>query len=176
MFSLCAFRWSHLLILLLRFWGGSICIKSDTNLSCSLMSEPERTRNKKYRAFLCTLCLLEIVYLHLQGWGNYNNFLFISTSLPVISWLSYLMFFIQISSSLAAERTLSVKPYLLVLLHKIMLNFICCGVSADCEKALSHCCDVIRWLLLARNFCEGKLFILALPWPVSTNVLHFCPR
>ena len=95
-----------------------MCVRSGTNLSFFLMSEPERTRSKNtelscvppisYRLviFICmgegTIILISHSFLHLF-------------QLPVVSWLSDLMFFIQILRSLVAERTLSVKPYLLVL-------------------------------------------------------------
>lgn len=66
------------------------------------------------------------------------------------------MRFIQILRSVMAERTCSVKLYLLVLLHKIMLYFVLQNLSADYKKALSRCCGEVQWLLLARNSVKAS--------------------
>lgn len=120
-----------------------------------LMSEPERTRSKErflvYPVFAMdwfSICL---------GEGNYNcNFRFFSTSHPVASWLSFLMFFIQVLRSMMAERTLFLKPSLLVLLHKIIHDYLLQTVFTDCRKALSHGWDEIQWLLLAGRSGEAS--------------------
>lgn len=72
----------------------------------------------------------------------YHNFAFLSTFLPAVSWLSYLLVFLQILRSPMAVRTLFVKPYLIMLRHKVVLDFyLFQNIFADCGRALSHCCN-----------------------------------
>lgn len=105
------------------------------------MSEPERTRSKNIE-LSCVPCISSLDRLVIFICMGEGTIIIISHSflhlfqLPVVSWLSSLMLFVPFLRSLVAERTLSVKPYLLVLLHKIMFDFICCRVSLQTTKRL----------------------------------------
>lgn len=125
---------------------GGMCMLGQAQTSAAFSCLNLKELAVKYRAFLCTLYWLQIGYLHLHGLGNSNgNFSFISTSLPACQLVELPDALNQILRSLMAERTPSVKPYLLVLLHKIMLDFICCRISLQTMKRLlSHCCDEVQ--------------------------------
>lgn len=133
--------------------GESVCqVRHQLGL---LISEPERNRRKE-RFLLYPVFAVDWFSICL-GEGNCNcNFWFFSTSYPAASWLSFLMFFIQILRSVMAERTLSLKPSLLVLLHKIIHDYLLQPVFTDCGKALTHGWDEIQWLLLGGRSVEAS--------------------